>query len=94
MTDHTQFYAAKKEAGSKIDPRTAETRWGWGQELDPYNLGDLPEECYSINRVYFARAPGADEWVEFRDLPIATREALWRRGDATEEDYSEEDMPF
>jgi hypothetical protein len=83
MIDHTQFYAAKKEAGLKIDPRTAETWWGWGQELDPYNLGDLPEEYECINRIFFARAPGTDEWVEFRaDRDPRSLMASWglRRG--------------
>jgi hypothetical protein len=35
-----------------------------------------------IQRHYFARAPGSDEWVDFGDLPDETREAIWRREDA------------
>jgi hypothetical protein len=88
MADHTQFYAAKKEAGLKIDPATAETWWCWGQVLDPYGLGDLSEKYECIGRNYFARARGSDEWVVFGDLPISTREALWRRGEEAEEEVA------
>ena len=72
-----QFHAARKEAGLKIDPQTAEINVGYGQILDPYGLEEnLPPEAQCIGRLYFARFPGSDEWVEFGDLPKATRDAL------------------
>jgi hypothetical protein len=66
-----------KEAGKAIDPRTAEVTWSYAQTLDPYGVcDDIPEECYSVGRQYFARSPGSDIWVSFYDLPEATAEAL------------------
>jgi hypothetical protein len=81
---------AKKEAGLQIDPETAEVYWQHGQILDPYGVDtDLPEECKTIGRVYFARSPGTDVWVCFDDLPEATRSVLWerlKRGDVRRDD--------
>jgi hypothetical protein len=66
-------------AGQQIDPETAEVDWDYAEVLDPYGLFP-PEEQYScVGRAYFARAPGSNVWVEFGDLPDATRESLWRR---------------
>ena len=80
MADHTQFYAAKKEAGLKIDPATAEVDWIYAQTFDPYGIEpDLPEEYQQIGRKYFARSPGSDEWVLFDDLSEATQNALWAK---------------
>jgi hypothetical protein len=77
------FLSRKREAGRKIDPETAEIEWFHGQSLDPYHLGiEIPDEMWQIERHYFARAPGSDEWVDFGDLPDETREALWRRENA------------
>lgn len=71
--------ALRKAAGLAIDPKTAEVEWIYAQTVDPY--GDyriLPnDEYYQVGREYFARAPGSDVWIEFRDLPQATRDALW-----------------
>jgi len=54
-----QFHAARKEAGLKIDPQTAEINVGYGQILDPYGLEEnLPPEAQCIGRLYFARFPG------------------------------------
>ena len=40
-----QFHAARKEAGLKIDPQTAEVNCGYGQILDPYDIDEnLPPE--------------------------------------------------
>jgi hypothetical protein len=33
--------------------------------------------AWQIGREYFARSPGTDIWVLFRDLPQQTRDALW-----------------
>jgi hypothetical protein len=79
MTDDERetFLAARKEAGLKIDPATAEVHWSYGQTLDPYGIDrDLPEELQQVGRQYFARTPGNDIWVSFYDLPDETRDAL------------------
>jgi hypothetical protein len=75
-----QWLAIRKEAGLKIDPETAEVDWRYARTFNPYGLSlpDLPEE-YNIGREYFARSPGSDIWVNFDDLPKATRDALWER---------------
>ena len=82
MTDEERaaFLAARKEAGLKIDPATAEVDWSYEQTLDPYGIDpDLAKELYQVGRQYFARAPGSDIWVCFHDLPDETREALWSK---------------
>jgi hypothetical protein len=81
MTDeeHAEFLRARKEAGRKIDPKTAEVTWVYAFTLDRYGIYDLPEELRQVGREYFARAPGSDIWVDFGDLPHAIREALWAR---------------
>ena len=70
---------ATRAAGQKIDPDTAQVHWEWGETFDPYRLGGLPDELHQIERLYFARAPGTDLWIEFGDLPEATRKTLWER---------------
>jgi hypothetical protein len=75
-----KWLAIRKEAGLTIDPEAAEVFWIYGQIADPYNVRpDLREECDCIGRIYFARSPNSDIWVEFNDLPDATQEALWQR---------------
>lgn len=75
----------RRQIGLTIDPATAETTFWWADTLDPYSLRDsryFPEGYQvSFGRVQFARHPGAsgDDWVEFCDLPEATRNALWDR---------------
>ena len=72
--------AIRKEAGLKIDPETAEVCWHYAQVVDPYGiLPNVPEEDDCVGRAYFARSPESDVWVEFGDLPEATRNALWRK---------------
>jgi hypothetical protein len=73
--------AIRKKAGLGIDPKTAELLWCWGQMADPYDdLAEIPDECYCIGLLYFARSPGSDNiWVEFGDLPDATVKALRER---------------
>ena len=83
MTDEERkaWLAVRKEAGLKIDPATAEVDWHYAYTVDPYGIGpELPEEARQVGREYFARSPGSDVWVEFGDLPEATRDALWKRG--------------
>jgi hypothetical protein len=74
------WHALLKIAGRQIDPEHAEIRWRFGQVVDPYGLSpDVPAECDCVGRCYFARAAGSRVWIEFGDLPKATREALWMR---------------
>ena len=82
MTDDERkiWLAIRKEAGLNIDPETAEVEWIYAQTLDPYGVyPELPEECQQVGREYFARSPGSDVWVNFHDLPEATRDALWKK---------------
>jgi hypothetical protein len=72
--------ALRKAVGLHIDPETAEVDWVYAQTIDPY--GDdpnLPEEYQQVGREYFARSPGSDVWIDFGDLPEATRDALWKK---------------
>jgi hypothetical protein len=74
-----QWLAIRKEAGLKIDPETAEVTWEYANTLDPYGVyPDLPGE-YQVGREYFARSPASEVWVNFHDLPAATRDALWEK---------------
>jgi hypothetical protein len=74
------WHALLKIAGRQIDPENVEVHWRFGQVVDPYGVyPDLPPECDCVGRCYFARAPGTLVWVEFGDLPEATRQALWMR---------------
>jgi len=69
--------ALRRAVGLQIDPGTAEVDWVYAQTLDPYgDYPELPEEYHQIGREYFARSPGSDIWIGFRDLPEATRTAL------------------
>jgi hypothetical protein len=75
-----KFHELMKSEGRKIDARSADISWGWGQVLDPYGVyAPLLEEERCIGRLYFARALGSDIWVEFGDLPDETSDALWDR---------------
>jgi len=75
-----KFQALLKIAVQQIDPATAEVMWEYGQTLDPYGVWEnMPEEYQQIGREYFARAPGTDVWVNFGDLPEATRDTLWNK---------------
>src|SRR5262249_24109500 len=78
--EQKQWLAIRKEAALHIDPQTAEVDFHWGYILDPYGLGfDLWEEEQCGGRIYFARAPGSDVWVEFGDLPDEVHDALWQK---------------
>jgi hypothetical protein len=57
-----QWLAIRKEVGLKIDPETADVDWGYGLDLDPYDVCDeweLPEEFHQVGRQRWARSPGA-----------------------------------
>lgn len=78
--DVERWLAIRKAEELKINPETAEVDWTCAQTLDPYGVKpELPEEYQQIGRAYFARSPGSDVWVEFGDLPEATRDALWAK---------------
>jgi hypothetical protein len=78
--DRQKLLSARKEVGRNIDPETAEVCWGYGLTIDPYGIyPDLPEEFQQVGRVYFARSPHNDIWVNFGDLPDSIRDALWRQ---------------
>ncbi|MCZ6839923.1 MAG: hypothetical protein O7G13_11685 [Alphaproteobacteria bacterium] len=73
-----QWLNIRKERGRKIDANTAEVEWCYAQVLDPYGIDpDLPEECRSIGRAYFARSPDSEIWVWFGDLPDEVRKKFW-----------------
>jgi hypothetical protein len=94
--------ALRREAGLKIDPetaevcwRTAEVCWRYAQTLDPYGVyPDLRPECQQVGREYFARSPGSDIWVEFGDLPKATRDVLWEKLGRKPALNTDDDVPF
>jgi hypothetical protein len=73
-----QWLQVRKDAGLRIDPKTAEVTWSYCQTMDPYGIAtDLPEELRQVGRAYFARSPGSDIWVWFGDLPSEVRDRLW-----------------
>ena len=74
MTDEERkaWLAIRKEAGLKIDPKTAEVVWGYALTRDP-------DGKHQVVREYFAGSPGSGAWVNFHDLPEATRDALWKK---------------
>lgn len=72
--------ALREAAGLAIDAKTAAVMWWHAQTLDPYgDYPSVPDECDQVGREYFARAPGSEVWINFRDLPQATRDALWAK---------------
>jgi hypothetical protein len=77
------FKTLLRIAGQQIDPETADVEWTYICLIDPY--GVLPQEIVeldnSVGQGYFARVPESDLWVEFDDLPDATRQALWQKID-------------
>lgn len=75
-----QWLGIRKDAALQIDPATAEVSWSYGMTMDPYGVEpNLLDELKQIGRLYFARAPGSDIWVNFDDLPDAVCSALWAR---------------
>jgi hypothetical protein len=67
------------DAGTRIDPATANVWFEYGQMVDPYgDAGLMPHDYeYScIGRVWFAADPNERVAVEWGDLPIETADAL------------------
>lgn len=84
ITDMDEYNAEierRRQIGLTIDPATAETTFWWADVFDPYAILDPKHHGGQSGRERFARHPGAsnDAWVDFHDLPEATREALWAR---------------
>ena len=79
-TEYDRRMEERRAAGLLIDPSTAEIYWEYAYFFDVYGDGLplLPLE-EQVGRAYFARAPGSDIWVSFRDLPGATRDAIRER---------------
>jgi hypothetical protein len=79
-TEYDRRTEERRAAGLLIDPSTAEIDWTYAKTLDPYGDGLplLPDEG-QVGREYFACAPDSDTWISVRDLPDATRDAIWKR---------------
>lgn len=80
-----EFTERRKEAGLKIDPKTAETYMDMGECFDPYGIHPLlpreAKDCPMKN--WFVRSRGSDIWVWDGDLPQATRDALRNKHNPT-----------
>lgn len=80
-------------AGAQIDPATAEVVWEWGQLGDPYGLSpDPPPEGECVGRLYWARAPGTNIWINFCHLTEETCAELRQKLDRG--DYDDPSLPF
>ena len=77
-----EWLAIRKKAALEIDAETAEISSLYGPTIDPYGVyDDLTEEEQQRGKLLFARSPGSEIWVSFRDLPPTVLEALWERID-------------
>lgn len=94
-----QWLEIRKEEGMRIDPETADVLWFNVLTDDPYEIG-VPREYDDIDlsRKAFARNPGSDIWVLFRDLPQGTlrrlKERLEREERHARDSLYESDLPF
>jgi hypothetical protein len=69
-----------RRIGLTIDSDTAETMFSYADIHDPYNILDREKfHLGQVGREQFARNPGSNDWVHFRDLPETTAKALWAR---------------
>jgi hypothetical protein len=79
-TPRMEWLAKRKEAGRRLDPKTAQVSWEYVRQFDPYRIySDLPGHAHDVSFEYFARSPGSDIWVHRDDLPKSTRRALESR---------------
>ena len=79
------WVASREEAGREIDIETCELGSWYTLDFDPYGADpDLPEEWQQIGKNCFVRSPWSRGWVRGRDLPDATRRALYERLDREE----------
>ena len=82
-------------AGHQIDPENAEVCWSFTEVADPYGVHPkLAPEYDCIGRFYFARNSGSSVWIEFGDLPDATREAIERKTRNSLAKMDDEGIPF
>jgi hypothetical protein len=84
ITDIEEYQAEierLRRIGLTIDPATAETIFWHADAGDPYRILDEKFHYGCVGRERFARHPGASnsDWVNFEELPEATRDALWKR---------------
>ena len=77
-TEYAAEMERRRQIGLSIDPAIAETMFWWADINDPYCILDAERHEGQVGRERFARNPGG-EWVDFNDLPEATRKALWAR---------------
>ena len=78
MTEEQErWLAVRREAAAKLDPKTAEVTFNWGDICDPYELrAEDKDACCGRN--YYARSPGG-VWfclTTCRSRPLTA----WRRG--------------
>jgi hypothetical protein len=91
--EREKWLAARKEAGRKIDPETAEIDRYYCCPHNPYGLypeSEMPKELIGVSKEYFVRSPGSEIWVYDGDLPQATREALYKRLERIQKERSRE----
>jgi hypothetical protein len=80
-----QWLEERKLEALRIDPATALVCGIHCPVDDPYGvMGPDGEEAHCIGLVFFARAPDAEFWVWFGDLPEVTVLALRERGESAE----------
>ena len=83
-----QFVLNRRGRAGSVDRDQGEVHWLTCPGIDGHPHGvrccvcvngiypNLPAKWDCVGRVYFARAPGGDMWVEFGDLPETTWKAL------------------
>jgi len=69
------FLALKKQAGSKVDPTTAEISWLYANRFDLYGIAPgVADECFE--NLCYAYSPTSRISVWLGDLPNETKQAL------------------
>jgi hypothetical protein len=59
-----EWLAIRKEAGRRLDPKTAQVACWYAQMMDPYGVcPELPVELDYVGREDFARSPESEIWV-------------------------------
>ena len=56
LEEYKDFRAKMEEAGSRIDPATAEVYQSWGDPFDPHEVEDFPPESQTSEKLYWARS--------------------------------------
>lgn len=77
--EYRRFRAERQEAGTRLDPETADCFVRHVYEMEPYGvIDDLPPELCCINRVLFAASHDLGIVAE-ADLPSEVIETLRKR---------------